>query len=185
MKRTKLRPVSINFMRNLYFILIVVLVFLAGAGSAASAMYYGPEPGNHAPLFTLKDIQGTNVSLSDFKGKVVLINFWATWCGPCKAEMPSLNNLHKALKDKGFAVLAISTDSSEKPVRSFVTERGISFPVLMDKDRTVYSDKYAVIGLPMSFLIDKNGVVVGRVVGEVVWDSPEMKNKIEGVLNKK
>ncbi len=172
-------------MRNLRFILIIVLVFFVRTDGGASAAYYAPEPGNHAPLFTLKDTQGTNVSFSDFKGKVVLINFWATWCGPCKAEMPSLNNLYKALKDKGFAVLAISTDSSEKPVRSFVAERGISFPVLMDKDKTVYSDKYAVFGLPMSFLIDRDGVVVGRVVGEVKWDSPEMKNKITGVLNRK
>ncbi len=172
-------------MRNFYFILIIVLVSFAGTDRGASETYYAPEPGKHAPLFTLKDTQGTNVSLSDFKGKVVLINFWGTWCGPCKAEMPSLNNLYKALKDKGFAVLAISTDSSEKPARSFVGEMGISFPVLMDKDKMVYSDKYAVIGLPMSFLIDRNGVVIGRVVGEVEWDSPEMKNKIMGVLNKK
>ncbi len=172
-------------MRNRYFFLIIALVFFANADRGASAPYYAPEPGSHAPLFTLKDTQGTNVSLSDFKGKVVLVNFWGTWCGPCKAEMPSLNNLYKAFKDKGFAVLAISTDSSEKPVRSFVAERGISFPVLMDKDKTVYSDKYAVIGLPMSFLIDRNGIVVGRVVGEVEWDSPEMKNKIMGVLNRK
>ncbi len=172
-------------MRNFCFILIIVLAFFAGAGRGESATYYAPEPGKHAPLFTLKDTQGTNVSLSDFKGKVVLINFWSIWCGPCKAEMPSLNNLYKALKDKGFAVLAISTDSSEKAVRSFVAERRIFFPVLMDKDQTVYSDKYAVLGLPMSFLIDRNGVVVGRVVGEVEWDSPEMVNKITGVLNKK
>jgi peroxiredoxin len=177
--------IDVNFMRNLCFILIIVLVFFASADRGASVAYNAPEPGKHAPLFTLKDTQGKNVSLSDFKGKVVLINFWATWCGSCKAEMPSLNNLYRALKDKGFAILAISTDSSEIPVRYFVAERGISFPVLMDKDKMVYSDKYAVIGLPMSFLIDRDGVIVGRVVGEVEWDSPEMKNKITGVLNRK
>jgi peroxiredoxin len=170
-------------MRKLCFLFIIVFAsFTASYGFGAS--HYIPEPGKLAPGFFLKDVNGSNVSFSEFKGKVVLINFWATWCAPCRDEMTSLNNLYKSLKDKGFVVLAISIDSSEQPVKSFIAEKGLSFPVLLDKDKSVYNS-YAVIGQPMSFLIDRNGIVLGRVIGGVQWDSAEMKNKISAVLKKK
>src|SRR3989337_2651577 len=92
----------------------------AAAGNAQESL----KP---APAFELPDINGKKVSLTDFKGKVVLINFWATWCGPCKAEMPSLNSLYSTFKNEGFVVLAVSIDTSEKPVKSFVSEKGIAF----------------------------------------------------------
>ena len=113
----------------------------------------------------------------------MLLNFWATWCGPCKAEMPSLDALYKSLKDKGFVVLAISVDASERPVRSFISDNGITFQALMDSDKEVSFDLFGVIGLPTSYLIDKNGVVVEKFMGEREWDSPNMKNKILKLLN--
>jgi peroxiredoxin len=135
--------------------------------------------------FTLPDINGKKVNLSEFRGKVVLLNFWATWCGPCRAEMPSLNNLYNEFKDKGFVVLAVSVDASEKPVKSFEKELKLSFPVLMDKNKAVSFDEYGVLGLPTTFLIDKNGVMIEKIMGEREWDSPQMKEKILKLLGGK
>lgn len=138
-----------------------------------------------APDFTLNDIDGKKVNLSEFRGKVVLLNFWATWCGPCRAEMPSLHNLYNEYKDKGFVVIAISADTSEKPVKSFAKELKLSFPILMDKNKAVSFDDYGVLGLPTTFLIDKNGIIIEKIMGEREWDSPQMKEKILKLLGGK
>jgi peroxiredoxin len=140
--------------------------------------------GKPAPEFALNDINGKKVSLSEYKGKVVLLNFWATFCGPCKAEMPSLNNLFLALKNDGLIVLAISTDDSEKPIQSFITKKAITFPVLIDKNQEVYFDKYGVRSIPTSFIIDRDGVIVTRILGERPWDAPEMKEQMRTLLSK-
>ncbi len=169
-----------------YILCLIVLAFtILGEGGKAYSAVTAPEVGKYAPVFDLKDINGKKVSLSEFKGKVVLLNFWATTCGPCKTEMPSMNNIYKALKDRDFVVLAVSSDTSESAVISFVSEKGISFPVLLDKDKEVYFDDYAIIGLPTSFLIDRSGVVAEKFIGERDWDSPEMKNKIASLLNRR
>lgn len=143
------------------------------------------EIGRPAPLFELPDVNGKNVLLSGFRGKVVLINFWATWCGPCRAEMPSLNNLYSALKEKGIVVVAISTDTSEKPVRSFMSDKKISFPVLMDKDKEVSFDLYGVTGIPVTFVLDRNGIVIEKIMGEREWDAPAMKENITRILERR
>jgi peroxiredoxin len=135
-----------------------------------------------APDFTLNDIYGKRITLSEFRGNVVLLNFWATWCVPCRLEMPSLNNLYHEFKDKGLNILGISVDISEKPVRSFISEKRIIFPVLMDKDKEVYFDRYAALGLPVTFLIDRKGMIVERIIGEKDWGSPEMRGKILKLL---
>lgn len=144
-----------------------------------------PQIGKTAPSFELPDINGKRYSLSDSKGKVILINFWATWCGPCKAEMPSLNNLFNTFKDEGFVVLAISVDSSAKPVQSFLKDKAIALPVLMDTEQDVYFDQYGVLGLPTSFLIDRDGIVRELIRGEREWDSPDMKDKVGKLLMRK
>lgn len=169
-----------------YILCLIVLAFtILGEGGKVYSVETAPEAGKYAPAFDLKDMNGKKVSLSEFKGKVVLVNFWATTCDPCKAEMPSMNNLYKTFRDHDFTVLAISIDSSEKAVKSFISEKGILFPVLLDKDKEVYFDDYAVIGLPTSFLIDRNGVIAEKFLGERDWDSPEMKNKITSLLNRR
>ncbi len=99
--------------------------------------------------------------------------------------MPSLNNLFLSYQKDGFIVLAVSTDDSEKPVQSFIRKKAIAFPVLIDKDQEVYFDKYGVIGLPTSFLIDRDGLVREKFLGDRPWDAPEMKEKIEKLLSKK
>ncbi len=144
----------------------------------AACLDTAPQVGKLAPSFELPDVNGKKVTLSEYKGKVILINFWATWCVPCKAEMPSLNNLFLAFKNDGFIVLSISVDSSEKPVQSFLKDKAISFPVLMDKEQEVYFDLYGVLGLPTSFLIDRDGIVREKIRGEREWDARDMKEKI-------
>jgi peroxiredoxin len=140
------------------------------------------EVGKTAPVFELKDLDGKKVSLSDFKGKVILLNFWATWCAPCKAEMPSLENLYRSFREKGLVVIGISVDNSEKTVQSFVKEKAITFPILLDKGKEVSFDDYGVIGLPVTFLIDQKGIIVEKVFGEKRWDSEEVKMKIKRLL---
>src|SRR5208337_2623613 len=117
------------------YICITLIIFLSSFSATASestSKDTSPEVGKHAPTFELKDVNGRTVTLAEYTGKVILLNFWATFCDPCKAEMPSLNKLYAAFKAEGFLVLAVSIDTSESPVRSFLSAKGINFPVLMD-----------------------------------------------------
>src|SRR4030043_1134390 len=139
--------------------------------------------GSLAPDFTLNDLCGKKVTLSQFRGKVVILNFWSIWCGPCLAEMPSLNKLYLEFKDRGLVVIAVAEDPAEKPVKSYVKEKGIAFLILIDKDKKVYF-KYSLFGIPVTFLIDKKGVITERFFGERVWCSPEMRGKISKLLQK-
>jgi peroxiredoxin len=172
-------------MRNIFTLTLLVLFFLSPLSQHTAWAESTQESLKPAPEFSLPDINGKKISLSDFKGKVILLNFWATWCGPCTAEMPSLNRLYAAFKNDGFVVLAVSIDPSDKPVRSFVSAKGITFPVLMDPDKEAYFDLYAVFALPTSFLIDRKGMIVEKVLGDREWDSPDMKNKIADLLKRK
>ncbi len=136
-----------------------------------------------APDFTLKDLNGKKVTLSQFRGKVVILNFWSIWCGPCLAEMPYLNKLYLEFKDRGLVVMAIAEDPAEKPLRSYIQEKGIAFTILMDKDKKVYF-KYSLFGIPVTFLIDKKGFIAEKFIGEQDWCSPEMRGKISNLLKK-
>lgn len=141
--------------------------------------------GDVAPDFKLDDLNGKAVSLSAYRGKVVLLNFWGTFCPPCRAEMPSLNRVYLDLKDKGFAVIGLSLDRSEGPVRDLVAGDGIEFPIAMDMDKEVFYTKYATFALPLTYLIDKRGKVVEKFFGKEEWDSAEMKQKIAELLKEK
>lgn len=170
-----IKQVCLLFLLILFCVLIIN--FFAGSIFAAAS---GPA----APDFTLADAHGKKVSLSEFRGKVVVLNFWATWCGPCEAEMPSLNNLYKEFKSKGLVVIAISVDPTTATVLSFITEKKLAFPVLLDKNKEVYFDNYAVMGLPTTFIIDRNGVLVEKIMGEQEWDSSKMRVKFLNLLTR-
>lgn len=161
---------------------IAVSLFIAIAIFCSISLVYAANPGSPAPDFTLTDISGKKVSLSELKGKVVLLNFWATWCGPCRAEMPGLNKLYQELREKGLVVLAISVDASDKPVKEFMKDKKFSFPVLLDTDKEVSFDDYAVMGLPTTIIIDRKGLIAEKVLGEREWDTPQMKEKITKLL---
>lgn len=168
--------------------------FMLGLFLAGSMVVSVPVPavaatpvnvGEAAPDFLLNDLEGKPFSLSAYKGRVVLLNFWGTFCGPCRAEMPALNNLYIALKDKGFMLLGISLDKSDKTVRSFLDRQPVAFPVLMDVEKKVYYEKYATFALPLTYLINKKGIVVEKYFGKQEWDTKEMQEKIVRLSNEK
>ncbi|WP_119071747.1 cytochrome c biogenesis protein/redoxin [Aggregatilinea lenta] len=128
----------------------------------------GLEVGQRAPDFTTETVDGDTVSLSDYRGKVVLVNFWATWCGPCRSEMPYFQTLYE-LHDPNFVVLGVDNQESADTITDFADDVGISFPLLLDEDGAINGDIYGdrVLGYPTSFLIDQNGVIAAYYVGEM------------------
>ena len=128
--------------------------------------------GMSAPNFTLPGLDGKTVSLADYKGKVVLLNIWATWCPPCVDEMPSMEKLHQELKGEAFEILAISIDvSGAKAVLPFMKKHKLSFPALTDTKGAI-KNLYQTTGVPESFIIDKDGIIVEKVIGPRDWATP-------------
>ena len=130
------------------------------------------EKGSRAPNFRLPDLDGTMVSLADFKDRVVLLNIWATWCAPCVEEMPSMEKLHRELKNEKFVILAVSIDESgAEIVRPFMKKHKLSFPALIDSAGTL-KNLYQTTGVPESFIIDKQGRILDEVIGPRDWAAP-------------
>ncbi len=123
-----------------------------------------PVVGAPAPDFSLNNLAGSAVRLSDLKGQVVLVNFWATWCGPCRLEMPSIQQQYEALKDKGFTVLAVNLDEPAEDVGRYTSALGLTFPVLLDPGAKV-NDLYRVRGYPTTFFVDRDGMIGREHVG--------------------
>lgn len=127
----------------------------------------GLEKGSLAPDFELTDMEGNPVKLSDYRGKAVLLNFWASWCPPCRAEMPHMEKLYKKYKDKKFDILAVNLTNTEKnngDAEKFVKELGLTFKIPMDVKGTVGAD-YNIMAYPTSYFIDSDGVIREKVLG--------------------
>lgn len=131
--------------------------------------------------FVVPDLQGNAVRLSALRGKVVFLNLWATWCPPCREEMPSMERLFAKFRERDFAMLAVSNDEDRAALDAFVKDHQVSFPVLYDPDRQV-GDAYGVWGYPETFLIDRTGKVVEHVIGPRNWDAPDQIANIERLL---
>ena len=141
-----------------------------------------PSIGSPAPDFRLMDLHGKTVSLSDYQGKVVLLNFWATWCGPCRIEMPAMEDLYRSMQPKGLEILAVSVDQQGTAVtRPFQEAMGLSFPILHDQDYQV-GLTYGARTLPMTFAIDRRGVIRQLVFGARDWNSSEARRGIVEIL---
>jgi len=138
--------------------------------------------GDTAPDYVLPDLQGQTFSIP--KDSVVLLNFWATWCPPCRQEMPSMTELHHALAKRGVRVVAISVDRDPQALAAFVREYNLPFRVLHDADSNV-SHRYGVYRYPESFIIDRTGTVRRHVVGAIDWMSPNVMRDIEAILAEK
>ena len=161
---------------------ICAFVFLvAGISSIAGAL----DKGNKAADFSLKDLSGKTVKLSDYKGKVVLLNFWASWCPPCREEMPSIQKLYARMKGKKFSILAVSVDrGGENSVRRFIKEAGYEFKILLDPEGEAAS-RYSVGGIPATFIIDKKGEIVDKIIGAYQWDDEGVIKKINDLSQKR
>jgi len=128
------------------------------------------------------DLHGKAVSLSDYRGKVILLNFWATWCGPCRVEMPAMEALYRSMQSRGLEIIAVSVDQEGTAVtRPFQENLGLSFPILHDQDYQV-GLTYGARTLPMTFAIDRQGVIRQLVFGSRDWNSPEARRGIAQVL---
>lgn len=142
-----------------------------------------PMTGIPAPDFFLRDLKGRSVSLTSLRGKVLVINFWATWCPPCRDEIPYLNILHDQYKNRGVRVLGISTDPSDARVEDFINFNPIDYTVLMDRDGSV-ARKYRAYSIPTTFIIDKDGIIAGRYY---IVDSTtlfDIRLRIESLLSR-
>ncbi len=137
-----------------------------------------------APNFTFRDLNGKIISLSDYKGKVVLVNIWATWCPPCVDEMPSMERLYKKFKGQNFEILAVSIDAEgADAVAPFMKKHRLTFPALLDPEGTI-KISYAITGIPESFIIDKGGILVGKIIGARDWAAPEVFKFFQNLIQK-
>jgi cytochrome c biogenesis protein CcmG/thiol:disulfide interchange protein DsbE len=141
--------------------LVIAVVACAGSGVGGSQ---GVNVGNRARDFVFQTLDGQEVSLSDYRGQVVLVNFWATWCPPCRAEIPDLEAAYQDYRDEGFVVLGVNVEEPVETIRPFVEEIGISYPILLDEDGEALKI-YRAIGLPMSLILDQDGVIQVRHAG--------------------
>ncbi len=142
-----------------------------------------PKIGAASPPFTLSDMNGKPVSLSDFSGHVVLLNFWATWCGPCRVEMPAMEALYQEMKGQGFEILAVSVDAQGTVVtRPFQEAMGLTFPILHDPDYEV-GLSYGARTLPITYVIDRKGIIQHRVFGARDWNGQKAKEIIKELLD--
>ena len=175
-------------------VVLIVLIF-SGIGIIAflqtkdssfnSSVMPGLQKGVSAPNFSFPDLSGKIVSLADFKGKVILLNIWATWCLPCVQEMPSMEKLYKELKDEGLEILAVSIDKlGSEAVRPFMKNHKLSFPALTDTDGKIKT-LYQITGVPESFIIDKDGIIVEKIIGPRDWATRGAINYFRNLIQKR
>lgn len=151
------------------------------AATLADAAELKAGAGGPAPALALNDLSGRAHRLSDYRGQVVLVNFWATWCEPCRDEMPSIQNLKVKLAGKPFAVLAVNLDEPESRIRRFLSQANVDFTVLLDPERRAAKAWEARI-LPASFVIGPDGRVRYSVVGEINWSDPDVVDRLSELL---
>ncbi len=168
---------------------IGILLALAVAAPAAARTHdlrvlglQAPKEEVDAPEFALSDLDGRRVRLRDFRGKVVFLNFFATWCVPCRLEMPSMERLSRAYRDKGLVVLAVDIREGARTVRPFMQELRLSFPALLDEDGSV-GYMYGIRPLPATFLVGRDGKILWRAFGAREWDTQETREYFSWLLD--
>lgn len=151
---------------------LAVAFFVLGGDSGPTA-----DIGNPAPQFELGLLGGDHLSLADLKGKVVMLNFWATWCGPCRVEMPEMQRVYERYKDEGFEVVAVNLQETEVAVSGFVNQLGLTFPVVYDLTGEVF-DTYLVRPLPTSYFVDREGIIRFLFVGPMSEEDIEQRIRL-------
>ncbi|MDA1118104.1 MAG: TlpA disulfide reductase family protein [Proteobacteria bacterium] len=158
--------------------LVAALLFFWCTAGAAELPSWSGGP---TPALRLQDLEGKVHSLADYRGKVVLINFWATWCAPCRYEMPSIEKLRESLKGRPFAVLAVNLGEPEPRIRAFLHEVPLRFPVLLDSD-AVAAKAWKAKALPATFVVGPDGRVRYRYIGELDWSRDSVRKAIVALL---
>jgi peroxiredoxin len=161
-------------------------LLLFGTAATASerlfqAMGMAKLPGKPAQDFTLPDLDGQQVSLQQYRGKLVFLNFWATWCIPCREEMPAMEQLHQTFQQQGLVILAVDLKESPDKVKAFFDQYRLSYTALLDGSGSVFRD-YQVMGLPTTYLIGRDGTLLARGVGGRDWTRAEGKDLIRALL---
>jgi peroxiredoxin len=167
------------------YVVAVSLFLSASTWGGESSQTLVPVPGRPAaPDFNLLDVDGNQHRLADYRGKVVAINFWATWCPPCLREMPSMQRLWDQLKQKDFVILAIDVGEDDETVFRFTIalDTPLEFPLLLDLDGKIVA-QWPVLGLPTTFIVDKQGRVAYRAVGGREWDHPDFSRVITALID--
>lgn len=154
---------------------------LVASSQEAQAQSCSVAPAAADLNFTLKDMHGADVTLSDYAGKVILLDFWATWCAPCRIEIPGFIEMFETYGDRGFVVLGVSVDDSPEALQLYAEELGMNYPVLVGDGRDDIKEAYGpLVGFPTSYIIDRNGVICHRHTGYAVKDS--FVREIEALL---
>jgi len=131
--------------------------------------------------FTISMLDGTIVNLAQLKGKVVFLNFWATWCGPCRSEMPSMEAVYQKLKDKGLEIIAVNLGDSRKEVSDFMNNYKLNFPAGTD-EKKLTGMYYHIQAIPTTYIIDRRGLIIARLVGSINWNTPKVIAALESAL---
>ena len=161
---------------------VAFLAVALGGVAALQVAQRSPRTGYPAPDFALPDLAGTTHRLSDYRGKIVFVNLWATWCPPCREEMPGMQRLSQQLAGRDFVMLAIAEDEGgAAAVGPFVAQLGLTFPVLLDPDARL-SPRFGVTGYPETFILDRNGNVVNHIIGPAAWGSESMLKYFHALL---
>jgi len=158
-------------------IICLALTQVAGSGELSP---YTAEPGTAS--FELPDLKGQQHTLEDYRGQVVLVNFWASWCPPCIKEMPMLERLKQALDEQSFEILAVNVGEQKYRVWKFVKLVNFGLPVLLDERKDTFN-AWGLSVLPTSFLLDRKGNIRYRVVGDIEWDNEEIIALVEALIN--
>lgn len=164
-----------TLLRRYWVIISVIILVISGAwiwfsrapsGSSSNIDISAPRKGFSAPDFTLRSSDGSSLTLSDLRGNPLIINIWASWCPPCRAEMPAMQRVYEKYRDDGFIILAVNSSFQDDPekAQAFADELGLDFPILFDQDGNV-SHLYQASALPSSYFVDRDGIIQQVVVG--------------------
>jgi cytochrome c biogenesis protein CcmG/thiol:disulfide interchange protein DsbE len=190
MEGKKVRMIERRGVKAAVLIVLVVIVAAAVLLIQGKDPFFGPvqpirlHTGSPAPNIVLPGLDGRTVDLKDYRGKVVFLNIWATWCPTCREEMPSMEKLYQELKGEAFEILAVSVDKSgAKAVDSFMKAHKLTFPALLDPEGTI-ARPYGVTGVPESFIINKAGIIEKIVIGPIDWTEPAIVHLFRALIRK-
>lgn len=171
------KRVTASVIIGLFGLWVAYLLLWPSQGSKAAGT--GIAVGAPAPDFELKTMDGKTYRLSELKGRPVMINFWASWCAPCRAEMPALQAAYKEHESTGFLILAVNLNEADVAITAFQQKLGLTFPIVIDKEDKV-SRLYDIVPLPTSYFVDRNGIVQGRWQGEI--RTPQLQAMLKKIL---